>query len=85
VSPCLTDALLDSVCQHVLGALTAGKQRPDIVRTYVQGVGILSRAVGYRFVRCCLLRAGFAVWQAARVRVRTQKPTHADAKTPLTW
>ncbi|KAF6251732.1 armadillo-type protein [Scenedesmus sp. NREL 46B-D3] len=51
LSPCLSDAQLDAVTQHKLGQLKGGALKPDIARSYVQGVGALSKAVGYRFGR----------------------------------
>uniref|UniRef100_A0A383V8K4 TATA-binding protein interacting (TIP20) domain-containing protein n=1 Tax=Tetradesmus obliquus TaxID=3088 RepID=A0A383V8K4_TETOB len=51
LSPCLSDAQLDAVAQHKLGQLKGGALKPDTARSYVQGVGALSKAVGYRFGR----------------------------------
>jgi hypothetical protein len=36
------------VAKHKLGQLKGGALKPDIARSYVQGVGALSKAVGYR-------------------------------------
>jgi len=56
VAPFLHDSLLDQVTQHLISKLQGGGLKPDIVRTYVQGLGIISKAVGYRWacVSLCL-------------------------------
>lgn len=51
VAPFLHDSLLDQVTQHLISKLQGGGLKPDIVRTYVQGLGIISKAVGYRYGR----------------------------------
>eukprot|EP00879_Flechtneria_rotunda_P007662 GHRR01008035.1.p1 GENE.GHRR01008035.1~~GHRR01008035.1.p1 ORF type:complete len:648 (+),score=253.35 GHRR01008035.1:1250-3193(+) len=51
LAPFLSDPQLDAVVQHNLSQLQGGKLKPDNARSYVQGVGMLSRAVGYRFGR----------------------------------
>jgi hypothetical protein len=48
LSPFLDDKLLASVAQHKLSKLQGGGLKPDGARTYVQGLGVISRAVGYR-------------------------------------
>lgn len=51
LSPFLSDPELDKVAKHKLDHLSSGALRPDIARSYVQGVGTLSKCVGYRFGR----------------------------------
>lgn len=49
LSPYLSDPQLEVVAKHKLDNLSSGKLKPDIARSYVQGVGALSKNVGYRF------------------------------------
>ncbi|KAF8067210.1 CAND1 [Scenedesmus sp. PABB004] len=51
LAPCLSDAQLDAVAAHKLDQLAGGGLKPDTARSYVHGVGVLSRAAGYRFGR----------------------------------
>lgn len=55
VAPFLDDSLLDSVSNHLISKLQEGGLKPDAARTYVQGLGAISRAVGYR---CAVLWLG---------------------------
>lgn len=45
----LTDDLLNEVAEHLLAKLGSISGKPDCTRTYVQAIGQISRAVGYRF------------------------------------
>ncbi|EFJ52089.1 hypothetical protein VOLCADRAFT_79240 [Volvox carteri f. nagariensis] len=47
----LNDDALESVVTYLLTALQAPNAKADFVRTYIQAVGQISRAVGYRFGR----------------------------------
>ncbi|GIL42737.1 hypothetical protein Vafri_669 [Volvox africanus] len=47
----LNDGTLEGVVSFLLTALQAPNIKPDYARTYIQAVGQISRAVGYRFGR----------------------------------
>eukprot|EP00195_Chlamydomonas_chlamydogama_P007020 CAMPEP_0202892974 /NCGR_PEP_ID=MMETSP1392-20130828/2632_1 /ASSEMBLY_ACC=CAM_ASM_000868 /TAXON_ID=225041 /ORGANISM="Chlamydomonas chlamydogama, Strain SAG 11-48b" /LENGTH=1235 /DNA_ID=CAMNT_0049577131 /DNA_START=157 /DNA_END=3864 /DNA_ORIENTATION=- len=51
VSVYLADELLDQVITQLLGKLQQKGLKADIARTYIQSIGQISRAVGYRFGR----------------------------------
>lgn len=49
LAPCAADGLLAETCERVLQRLSAPGLKTDEARTYVQAVGGLARAAGYRF------------------------------------
>lgn len=49
LSAYLNDEQLATVISHVLSGLQSKSLKPDIARAYIQAVGHISRAVGYRF------------------------------------
>ncbi len=47
----LSDDLLNETISHLLSQMGSNGQKPDVVRTYMQTIGLVSRAVGWRFGR----------------------------------